>query len=136
MESTDKIIKKAKEATSVQNLMEMAQEEGIELSEAEAEQYYAFLHHEGELSDDELSMVAGGKSSNPDQPPKYKVGQKFTIYFPVSRGTRHGEIKEIKPWRERDTNKLCYTYVCFIEEYNNLQYIHLENYGSDVKIVD
>ena len=76
-------IQKAKAAASAAELLELAKAEGIELTEAEAEQYYSFLNtgSDCELPDDALEAVAGGKgSSDPD--PKYKVGQHLWLgYF-------------------------------------------------------
>jgi hypothetical protein len=56
-----KLVEKAKKAKSAKELAVMAHEEGIELSDAEADRYYADLHSsEHELSADELSNVSGG----------------------------------------------------------------------------
>lgn len=56
------IIAKAKEAKSAEELLAMAKENGMELTEEEAEEYYDRLHASGELADDELDSVAGGSS--------------------------------------------------------------------------
>ena len=55
------LIAKAKETTTVEELMTLAKENGIRLTEEEAKTYFAKLHPAtGELSDDELDNVAGG----------------------------------------------------------------------------
>lgn len=50
----------AMKAKSAKELFEKARANGIELTETEAEDYYNRLHRLGELSDEELSNVAGG----------------------------------------------------------------------------
>jgi hypothetical protein len=56
-----KLVEKAKEAKSAKELAVMAHQEGIELSDAEADRYYADLHtSEHELTNEELNNVAGG----------------------------------------------------------------------------
>lgn len=52
-EFTPKLIEKAKQAKS-------AKENGVELSEEEAQDYFEQMNRSGELSDDELDNVAGG----------------------------------------------------------------------------
>ena len=55
------LILKAKEAKSVEELMALAKENGIELNEEDAKMYFEqFNSKKGELSDDELDAVAGG----------------------------------------------------------------------------
>ena len=51
---------KAKEAKSVAELMELAKAENMELTEEKANELFARLHAEGELSDNDLDDVAGG----------------------------------------------------------------------------
>jgi hypothetical protein len=68
-----KLVEKAKEAKSAKELAIMAREEGIELSDAEADRYYANLHSkEGELSDEELDNVAGGACDESESEKKSK----------------------------------------------------------------
>ena len=57
----EEMIAKAKEAKSVEELLALAKENGVELTEEEAKAYFAKLNPKsGELSDDELSNVSGG----------------------------------------------------------------------------
>lgn len=52
---------KAKEAKTPEELMALARENGMELTEAEVKTYFDLLHPKsGELTDDELDNVAGG----------------------------------------------------------------------------
>ena len=60
----EEMIAKAKEARSVEELITLAKENGVELTEEEAKAYFAQLNPKsGELSDDELDAVAGGGCS-------------------------------------------------------------------------
>ena len=54
------LIAKAKEAASVEELLSLAKENSIELTEEQAKELFDALHASGELSDDELKDVAGG----------------------------------------------------------------------------
>ena len=55
------LIKKAKAAKSVEELLELAKASNVELSEEQAKEYFAKLNPtKGELSDDELDDVSGG----------------------------------------------------------------------------
>ena len=55
------LVNKAKKAKSVEELLALAKENGIELTNEQAKEYFAQLNPtKGELSDDELEDVAGG----------------------------------------------------------------------------
>ena len=57
----EEMIAKAKEARSVEELIALAKENGVELTEEDAKMYFEQLNaKKGELSDDELDAVAGG----------------------------------------------------------------------------
>ena len=51
-----------KEAKSVEEIIAIAKEDGVELSVEDAETIYAQVNQSGELSDDDLAMVAGGEN--------------------------------------------------------------------------
>ena len=58
---TPELIEKAKSAKTPEELMALAKENGMELTEESAKAYLDLLHPQtGELSDDELDNVAGG----------------------------------------------------------------------------
>ena len=57
---TPELIAKAKAAKSAEELLELAGANGIELTEGEAETYFAQLNANGAVSDEELDVVAGG----------------------------------------------------------------------------
>lgn len=65
MEINDTVIAQAKESKNADELLAMARENGIELTEDEAKTYYSRLHSTScELSDEELDNVAGGGCDN------------------------------------------------------------------------
>ena len=57
--TNEKLILKMKEIKSVEELIVLAKENDLELSEADAK-LYLDINHNGELSDDSLSNVSGG----------------------------------------------------------------------------
>ncbi len=54
------LILKAKEAKSAEEILVLAKENGMELTEESAKAYYEQMHKTGELADYELDNVAGG----------------------------------------------------------------------------
>ena len=61
MEMNTELIAKAKHAKSPEELMALAKENGVELTEESAQAYFNQLNPKtGELADDELDNVAGG----------------------------------------------------------------------------
>ena len=66
MEINNELIAKAKAAATIEELIALATENGITLSEDDAKMYFEVLHPKtGELSDDELDNVAGGVHLHP-----------------------------------------------------------------------
>ena len=59
---TPELIEKAKTAISAEELLKLADGNGIELTEEEAKTYFAQLNANAAVSDDELDAVAGGGS--------------------------------------------------------------------------
>ena len=59
MKFTKEQLEKAKQAKSAEELLALAKENGIELTEEEAKLHFALWHKE-ELADEELSNVNGG----------------------------------------------------------------------------
>ena len=55
------IFEKIKEAGSVEELIALAETNGFKLSKEKAEEYFESLNKGGELNDDELDSVSGGK---------------------------------------------------------------------------
>lgn len=60
MEFTKEQLAKAKAAKSAEELIALAKENGLELTEEEAAKYIAKLNKDGELVDEELDNVVGG----------------------------------------------------------------------------
>lgn len=61
MKMNNELIAKAKQAKSPEELMALAKENGIDITEEIANEYFGRLHPAlGELSDEELDNVAGG----------------------------------------------------------------------------
>ncbi|MDO5446071.1 MAG: hypothetical protein Q4F31_10690 [Eubacteriales bacterium] len=135
MTFTNEMKEKAKKAASAEELLEMAKAEGVELSASDAELYYNFLNGSRELTDEELSQVAGGKNEKKDPLPKYKINQRVSIYFATTRSTIHGMITEIGWYRTFDDNRLIYKYRVFIEEYGYEVTLELEHFGKDVQVI-
>lgn len=82
MELTQELIEKAKKTGSVEELVELARENGAELTEEEAKQTFEETHHM--LSDEELDNVDGGTcySSGTYGPNGY---QKYAIVTAANR---------------------------------------------------
>ena len=55
------VLEKIKGAKSVEELIEIAKKDGVELSGENAEAILAEINKSGELSDEDLEKVAGGK---------------------------------------------------------------------------
>ncbi len=65
-EFTPEQIGKVKAAKSPDELLSLARENGLELSEEQAKVYFEQMNKTGELSDDELDNVAGGACHTKD----------------------------------------------------------------------
>ncbi len=66
MELNTELLEKAKEAKSTEELLSLAKENGIEMTDEEGAAYFAQMKKNGELSDEELDNVAGGGCHNKD----------------------------------------------------------------------
>ena len=62
----EELIAKLKEAKSADEILALAKENGIELTEEKAKELFAELNASGELSDEELDEVAGGFELGPN----------------------------------------------------------------------
>ena len=60
MKFSNKQLEKAKQAKNAEELRSLARENGMELTEEEASKFFAELHKEGEIADEELVNVSGG----------------------------------------------------------------------------
>ena len=57
---TSELIREAKTAKSAEDLLALAKENNVEMTEEEAKTYFEQLNANGPVSDDELGAVAGG----------------------------------------------------------------------------
>ena len=55
-------MKIARQAKNVSELLQLAKENGFEMTESAAEMLFSRMHREGELTDEELSGVSGGRN--------------------------------------------------------------------------
>lgn len=84
MNFTNEQLTEAKAAKSAKELLALAKENGIELTEEEAAKYFAEFHKEGELSDDELDNVSGGCGESEEAPPVqpeplFHAGERYRV---------------------------------------------------------
>ena len=99
MNFTPEQLAKAKAAKSAEELLALAKENGVELTEEEAKKYFAEWHKEGELSDNELDNVSGGCGDDvPD--PKYNIGESVWVnYNEMGWGTITERAYTERGWR-------------------------------------
>ena len=89
MKLTREMMAKAKTAKSMQELLEMAKAENIELSAEEAEKAFEKLNKSGELSDEELDNVSGGCGDEIQWDNKHPiVPNSCNVSFAFEIGTR------------------------------------------------
>ena len=93
MNLTPELISKAKTAKSAEELIKIAEGEGVKLDEKDAESFFAKLNQtEGELADEELGAVAGGCGSKPSPYPLHDweddcEHQQDVVWEPFWQGT-------------------------------------------------
>ena len=104
MAINNEIMAKAKEAKSVEELMALAKENGMEMTEESANTYWGQLHPaSGELSDEELDNVAGGGCYASDGYLMTTIGYKCK-YFEKGAAGINGTCCACKYWDQRDRN--------------------------------
>ena len=79
----EEFIAKLKEAKSADEILVLAKENGMELSEEKAKELFSELNASGELSDEELDKVAGGN-----------IYDKFLDYFDELSKKKYGMSME------------------------------------------
>lgn len=90
-EFTPELIEKAKQAKSAEELFTAAKENGVELSEEEARDYFEQLNKSGELSDDELDNVSGGCGGD-NKPKCHQCGEPLEYTGPTFPKNQYGYI--------------------------------------------
>ncbi len=68
MNFTPELISKAKAAKSAEELIKIAEDEGVKLEEKDAEMFFNKLNQSEELADEELEAVAGGGCGSKPSP--------------------------------------------------------------------
>ena len=97
MEMSKELITKAREAKTPEELMALAKENGVELTEESAKAYFEQLNPKtGELADDELNNVAGGGCHN---------GGRLVV----------SAMNYCDEWRCKDDGSMSYLNVLFVE---------------------
>ena len=89
MEFSKELLAKAKAAASVEELVRLAGNNGINMSREELEAKYQAMHGSGELSDDELDNVSGGCGD--DNEPVMKGYDEYCSNFTRRGGGAGGE---------------------------------------------
>ena len=115
----EELMNKAKQAASVEELLELAQASNIELTEEKAKKLFAELHAEGELSDNELDDVAGGGGCGGEPEytlPTYSVGEIVAVksnYRCNACGNELGKITRVfKGYCNSSECRYDYTLIC------------------------
>ncbi len=88
---TNELLAKAKECKSPEELLALAKENNIEMTEEEAKSKFAELNNEGELSDDEIGNASGGACHNKDG--RMVVTIKHSCDFWIHKGCGKRECK-------------------------------------------
>ena len=91
MNFTEEMVAKAKTAASAEELQKLAEEEGIVLTAEEAEKFFSFFSADGELSDDALEAVAGGKGYTA----KFYLGDTVQFWYEPKSTTLVGKITKM-----------------------------------------
>ena len=79
MSINQELIAKVKEAASAEEILALAEENGVEMNENGAKELFERIHATGELSDDELEGAAGGcgYKAKPGDPSSHCWNGKF-----------------------------------------------------------
>ena len=110
MELTKEMMEKAKAAKTAEELAKIAKSEGVDLTAEDAEKAFAELHKNGELADEELDNVVGGRCNSKhssageeereaDVVHLYKVGQEVEVYY-IGSTTSRAVVIETYTYRD------------------------------------
>ena len=127
MNFTPEQITKAKAAKSAEELIALAKENGLELTEEEAKNYFEQWHKEGELADEELNNVAGGSQCingrhYSDDPPHYLIttcGNWCDKFEPVDKDSWRGSACEVCVHRDGTVPMYCKIRTAEHDPYND-----------------
>ena len=96
MEFSKEMIAKAKTAASADELIKLAAEAGIELTAEDAEKYFSFLTEGGELPDEALDSVAGGKDIGGAEA-QFDIKDHVAFWYPPANVWTGGTITKMYP---------------------------------------
>ncbi len=100
------LIAKAKKAKSVEELMALAKENNVAITEEDAKMYFEVLHPKtGELSDEELDNVAGGGCYAPGGNLLTTIGHGCKYYEEGRKTGAKGTCCRCKYWGNDPHNK-------------------------------
>ena len=100
------LITKAKKAKSVEELMALAKENNVAITEEDAKMYFEVLHPKtGELSDEELDNVAGGGCYAPGGNLLTTIGHGCKYYEEGRKTGAKGTCCRCKYWGNDPHNK-------------------------------
>lgn len=120
MKFTDEQLVKAKAAESAEELLALAKEAGIEMTAEEADKYFAELHKEGELSDDELDNVSGGGCGWSIPDPRVENGTHLWIYPNGGYGSAPFKHVQVIEPDHYDSDDVGWGYHCAVFENNSV----------------
>ncbi len=129
---TNELIAKAKECKSAEELLALAEEHDVKMTLAEAEERYAELHNEGELSDDELDAAAGGgcSTSKPKKGETWIIKKKYSEHYCPScncntviyEGESYNQLSSL-PNMVNLTCTQCATAYCFYHNWTTKEFM-------------
>ena len=121
-------IEAAKAAKSAAELIALANENGVKLTDEEAKTFFEQLNPKcGELDDDELDNVSGGGCGDPSEPPKYQVGDhvleiglhECDLLYPVACRSTHWVVDGIRYTERYEYTVHCPICNCVTEEWES-----------------
>lgn len=114
MEMNGKLAELAKKASSAEEAVKLAAENGYSVTIEEAEKYMSFLKGNGPMADDDLEAIAGGmdgKGQEDPPAPRFSAGQTLWVGYVTSQNfmkvtvDRAEFYSEGKGWRYLVTNE-------------------------------
>lgn len=113
---TPEMIEKAKAAKTAEELLVLAKENNVELTEEEAKAYFVQLNPNlGELTDEELDNVAGGGCGDDQYQIKHgdrvQMRQEYSNNCPICKGRTGIYVSEGSYWSVKCDKENCTGYV-------------------------
>lgn len=91
----EELLKKVRKAGSVDEIISLAEKNGMAISHERAAEIFAKFSKSGELGDDDLDSVSGGAciSNGGESSPKYSIGQTVTWNWSMMHCPKDGESR-------------------------------------------